>query len=115
MENLKMHTPDLADENFKKLAALFPNAVTETKDENGNVVRAIDADVLRQEISAAVVEGPQERYQFTWPDKKSRLCWQISLLQKHCALTVKSRSVKMELQEILIQKTSILRAIIWMH
>ena len=70
MENLKMHTPDLADENFKKLAALFPNAVTETKDENGNVVRAIDADVLRQEISAAVVDGPQERYQFTWPDKK---------------------------------------------
>ena len=70
MENLKMHTPDLADENFKKLAALFPNAVTETKDENGNVVRAIDADVLRQEISATVVEGPQERYQFTWPDKK---------------------------------------------
>lgn len=70
MENLKMHTPDLADENFKKLAALFPNAVTETKDENGNVVRAIDADVLRQEISATVVEGLQERYQFTWPDKK---------------------------------------------
>ena len=65
MENLKMHTPDLADENFKKLAALFPNAVTETKDENGNVVRAIDADVLHQEISATVVEGPQERYQFT--------------------------------------------------
>lgn len=62
MENLKMHTPDLADKNFKKLAALFPNAVTETKDENGNVVRAIDADVLRQEISATVVEGPQERY-----------------------------------------------------
>lgn len=44
--------------------------MTETKDENGNVVRAIDADVLRQEISATVVEGPQERYQFTWPDKK---------------------------------------------
>lgn len=70
MENLKMHTPDLAYENFKKLSALFPNAVTETKDENGNVVRAIDTDVLRQEISATVVEGPQERYQFTWPDKK---------------------------------------------
>ena len=51
MERLKMHTPDLADENFAKLAALFPNAVTETKDENGNVVRAIDADVLRQEIA----------------------------------------------------------------
>lgn len=70
MENLKMHTPDLAEENFKKLAAMFPNAVTETINEDGEVVRAIDADVLRQEISAAVVEGPQERYQFTWPDKK---------------------------------------------
>lgn len=75
MENLKMHTPDLADENFKKLAALFPNAVTETitgYKANGEPVieRAIDADILRQEISATVVEGPQERYQFTWPDKK---------------------------------------------
>lgn len=70
MENLKMHTPNLADENYKKLASLFPNAVTETVDENGEVVRAIDADVLRQEISATVVEGQQERYQFTWPDKK---------------------------------------------
>ena len=70
MENLKMHTPDLAKENFKKLAAMFPNAVTETINEDGEVVRAIDADVLRQEISATVVEGAQERYQFTWPDKK---------------------------------------------
>lgn len=75
MENLKMHTPDLAGENFKKLAALFPNAVTETitgYKANGDPIieRAIDADVLRQEISATVVEGPQERYQFTWPDKK---------------------------------------------
>ena len=75
MENLKMHTPDMAEENFKKLAELFPNAVTETitgYDENGRAIieRAVDADVLRQEISAAVVEGGQERYQFTWPDKK---------------------------------------------
>lgn len=70
MDKLKMHTPNLADENFKKLAALFPNAVTETINEDGEVVRAIDADVLRQEISATVVEGSQERYQFTWPDKK---------------------------------------------
>ncbi len=70
MENLKMHTPDLAEENFRKLAAMFPNAVTETINEDGEVVRAIDADVLRQEISATVVEGAQDRYQFTWPDKK---------------------------------------------
>ena len=70
MEKLKMHTPDLAEENFNKLAALFPNAVTESKDKEGNIVWAIDADVLQQEISATVVEGAQERYQFTWPDKK---------------------------------------------
>ena len=70
MEKLKMHTPNKADDNFKKLAALFPNAVTETIDENGEVVRAIDKDVLMQEISCTVVEGNEERYQFTWPDKK---------------------------------------------
>ena len=45
MDKLKMQTPNRADENFKKLAALFPNAVTETVDENGVVVRAIDKDV----------------------------------------------------------------------
>lgn len=75
MDTLKMHTPDLAMENYRKLAALFPNAVTETitgYDEDGRPIieRAIDADVLRQEISTQVVEGAQERYQFTWPDKK---------------------------------------------
>lgn len=70
MDKMKMHTPDLADENFRRLAALFPNAITETINENGEVVRAVDADILRQEISAAVVEGAQERYQFTWPDKR---------------------------------------------
>lgn len=70
MDKLKMHTPNKADENFKKLAALFPNAVTETIDENGEVVRAIDKDVLMQEISCTVVDGKEERYQFTWPDKK---------------------------------------------
>ena len=72
MEKLRMQTKNMADENFEKLAALFPNAVTE-KIENGEVVRAIDADVLRQEISASVVEGKEERYQFTWPDKKKSM------------------------------------------
>ena len=65
-----MQTANKADENFKKLAEMFPNAVTETIDENGEVVRAIDKDVLMQEISCKVVEGNEERYQFTWPDKK---------------------------------------------
>lgn len=70
MDKLKMQTVNKADENFKKLAALFPNAVTETINENGEVVRAIDKDVLMQEISCTVVDGREERYQFTWPDKK---------------------------------------------
>ena len=70
MDKLKMHTPNKADENFKKLAELFPNAITETIDENGEVVRAIDKDVLMQEINTRIVDGKEERYQFTWPDKK---------------------------------------------
>lgn len=69
-EKLPMRTPSLADENFAVLAKLFPNAVTETVDENGAVIRAIDADVLAQEINTYVVSGREERYQFTWPDKK---------------------------------------------
>lgn len=70
MDKLKMQTANKADENYRKLAELFPNAVTETIDENGEVVRAIDKDVLIQEISCKVVDGNEERYQFTWPDKK---------------------------------------------
>lgn len=75
MDKLKMQTANKADENFKKLAEMFPNAVTETitgYDENGKAIveRAIDKDMLMQEISCEVVEGNEERYQFTWPDKK---------------------------------------------
>ena len=78
MDKLKMHTPNKADENFQKLASLFPNAVTESitgYDEKGKAIieRAIDKDVLMQEISTTVVEGNEERYQFTWPDKKKSI------------------------------------------
>ena len=70
MDKLRMQTMNKADENFKKLVEMFPNAVTETIDENGGVIRAIDKDVLMQEINTKVVDGKEERYQFTWPDKK---------------------------------------------
>lgn len=70
MDKLRMQTANKADENFRKLAAMFPNAVTETINENGEVVRAIDKDVLMQEIACTVVDGNEGRYQFTWPDKK---------------------------------------------
>ena len=75
MDKLKMCTPNLADEKFTALASMFPNAVTETIDENGVVVRAIDADILAQEINTHVVLGKEERYQFTWPDKKKSVLW----------------------------------------
>lgn len=92
MDKLKLHTPDLAESNFRKLAAMFPNAVTETINDAGEVVRAIDADVLRQEISAEVVEGPQERYRFTWPDKKKSVVLANAPIAKTLRLD-RSRSV----------------------
>lgn len=73
MDKLKMHTPDIAERNYKKLAELFPDAITETTDEDGNIVRAIDKDVLMQEINTKVIDDGQERYQFTWPDKRKSM------------------------------------------
>ena len=57
MEKLKMRTPNKAEENFKKLSAMFPNAVTETVNEKGEIVHAIDTDILQQEISGTVIAG----------------------------------------------------------
>ncbi|NLM16751.1 MAG: hypothetical protein GX221_03410 [Candidatus Riflebacteria bacterium] len=73
MNELPMQTKNLADKKFEVLQKLFSNAVTETKDKNGNLVRAIDKDILMQEISTEVVEGREERYQFTWPDKRKAI------------------------------------------
>lgn len=73
MDKLKMHSPNKVDENIAKIGKLFPNCLTEVKDENGNVVPAIDFDMLRQELSSVIVEGNEERYQFTWPDKKKSI------------------------------------------
>ena len=70
MEKLKMHSINKVDENVAKIGKLFPNCVTERKNENGEVEYAVDFDMLRQELSSVVVEGNEERYQFTWPDKK---------------------------------------------
>ncbi len=69
MDKLKMHSMDGVAANIEKIGALFPNCVTETM-KDGKVVRAIDFDMLRQELSDVVVEGPTERYQFTWPEKR---------------------------------------------
>jgi adenine-specific DNA-methyltransferase len=73
MDKLKLHTPDFTQDNIEKLAALFPNCVTESRGENGAVKRAIDFDQLRQELSDHVVDGPRERYHLNWPGKREAL------------------------------------------
>lgn len=73
MNKLKMKTKNIAQENIEKIGKLFPNVITEIKDENGNITRAIDFELLKQELSGQIVEGSKERYQITWPGKKEAL------------------------------------------
>lgn len=72
METLKMHSLDGVQRNIELIGKLFPNAITEVK-RDGKVEHAIDFDALRQELSDSIVEGREERYQFTWPDKKKAM------------------------------------------
>ncbi|WP_159599120.1 site-specific DNA-methyltransferase [Starkeya nomas] len=73
MEKLKMHSPDLTQENIAKIRALFPGCVTEATDESGKARLVVDFDQLRQELSDHIVEGPQERYRLDWPGKREAL------------------------------------------
>lgn len=74
MEKLKMHSPDLSQENIAKIRELFPGCVTEARDEKTGKLRlAVDFDQLRQELSDHIVEGPQERYRLDWPGKREAL------------------------------------------
>ncbi|SEQ92264.1 adenine-specific DNA-methyltransferase [Azotobacter beijerinckii] len=73
MDKLKMHSPNLTETNIEKLVQLFPNCVTEAADGKGGLKKAIDFDLLRQELSNHIVEGPQERYQLNWPGKREAL------------------------------------------
>lgn len=73
MEKLKMHSPDLTQNNIAKIRDLFPGCVTEATDENGKLRYAVDFDQLRQELSDQIVEGPQERYRLDWPGKRAAL------------------------------------------
>ena len=73
MNKLDLETPDFVAANAARLAELFPNCVTETKQPDGTLKRAIDLDLLRQELSEDIVEGPQERYRLDWPGKREAL------------------------------------------
>lgn len=68
-----MHTQDIVDVNVGKIGKLFPNCLTERIGENGRLEHAIDFDKLRVELSKGIVEGQQERYQFTWPGKREAM------------------------------------------
>lgn len=72
-DQLKMHSPNLVDTNIEKIAALFPNCVTEAQGENGELKKAIDFDLLKQELSQVIVEGEQERYRLDWVGKKEAI------------------------------------------
>ena len=73
MEKLNIITAEMAEKNIEMLGHLFPNCLTEKMNEEGKIVKAIDFDKLRQELADSVVEGPEERYQFTWPDKRNAI------------------------------------------
>ncbi len=68
-----MQTTNIVDENIKRIGELFPNCLTERLNDEGKPEVAIDFDQLRQELSKDIVEGPEERYQFTWPDKRNAI------------------------------------------
>lgn len=73
MDKLKMQSENLVDENVEKIALAFPNCVTEGKDENGQVVKLVDFDLLKQELSKVVVDGNDERYTLNWAGKKQAI------------------------------------------
>ncbi|RNL64526.1 site-specific DNA-methyltransferase [Zhongshania marina] len=73
MDKLKMHSPNLTQENIARIRELFPGCVTEAQGNDGQLRLAVDFDQLRQELSESIVEGPQERYHLNWPGKRESL------------------------------------------
>ncbi len=72
MDKMKLESADIRAKNIEKIAELFPNCITETKDENGNLKKAINFDLLKQDLSKDIVEG-KECYEFTWVGKKESI------------------------------------------
>lgn len=73
MQKLKMHSPDMTQDNIVRIRELFPNCVTEAQNADGSLRQSVDFDALRQELSGSIVEGPQERYQLDWPGKRKAM------------------------------------------
>jgi adenine-specific DNA-methyltransferase len=73
MEKLKMQSTNIAQDKIALIRSLFPGCVTEAKSSDGTMRLAVDFDQLRQELAESIVEGPQERYQLSWPGKRDAL------------------------------------------
>jgi len=108
MNHLKMHSLNKIDENVSKIAQLFPNCVTEAKDENGEITHKIDFDMLKQELSTSIVDGREERYQFTWPDKKQAILTANAPINKTLR-PCREESVNFDTTETFILKAIILK------
>lgn len=113
MDKLKMHSLNKVHDNIAKIAALFPNCLTERKNDAGEVECAIDFDMPRQELSDVVVEGPEQRYQFTWPDKRQSVLLANAPINKTLRPCREESVGKDEPPVDLTPKTSILKGAIW--
>ena len=108
MDKLKMHSLNKVDENIKKIGTQFPNCITERINQLGEVEYAIDFDILKQELSSVIIAGREERYQFTWPDKKESILLANAPIAKTLGLAVKKVLILM-IPKIYILKVIILR------
>jgi hypothetical protein len=82
MRKLKMQTPNLVDKNVEQIAGLFPEVITEIKDKEGNIIKGIDFDLLKQKLSHVLVEDENERYRLDWPGKRASLLKANTLIKE---------------------------------
>lgn len=106
MDKMKMESPDMTAQNIDRIAALFPNCITETVDENGKLKRAINFELLKQVLSPDVVDG-DERYEFTWWARRLPSWKPTNRFAKRCAPAKKKAKTGIPL------KISTLRVTIW--
>lgn len=107
MEHLNIQSMDKVAANVAKIMELFPNCVTERINAEGKSEHTIDFDMLKQELSDYVVDGLQERYQFTWPDKRK------AILAANAPINKTLRPAEKRAWTLTIRKTFILKATIW--
>lgn len=81
MDKMRMESVDITDQNIEKIGALFPNVITEAKDENGKFIKAINFELLKQELSKNIIDG-DEAYEFTWVGKKAAIIEANSPIRK---------------------------------